>query len=201
MLGCANSSVAHLPIPGAAGGCTGSTEHSMCCPPASFTLLMSKEQEGWQVSPCHVCRGAGNHQPDWETAGGAAGRPGEFVKLLAVRCCSLCETGQRPACFQAPCLGYRCTPTSRGCWGSEPSLALPGSCCLLNYFPGSRHAALAGARPELLLADSQGCWGLCSLQAGSLHASGQCKPSGASLALTPGGPCSSLGPACTPKAS
>lgn len=46
---------------------------------------------------------------------------------------------------------------SRGCLSREPCLALPVSCCPLKYFPGSWDAALAGARPELLTADNQGC--------------------------------------------
>lgn len=53
---------------------TGSAKHSMCCPPAGFAPLMSREQEGQRVSPScrrHTAtphapgRVAGNHQQGW----------------------------------------------------------------------------------------------------------------------------------------
>lgn len=51
---------------------------------------------------------------------------------------------------------------------SAPALVV--SYWLLNYFPGSRDAELAGALLQLWAAkmESEGHWGLCGLQAGSL---------------------------------
>lgn len=45
----------------------------------------------------------------------------------------------------------------------EVAWALPVSCCLLSYFPGSRAAALAGAWPELLIADRVRAAGGCAV--------------------------------------
>lgn len=66
---------------------TGSAKHSMCCPPAGFTPLMSKGQEGQWVSPsCHATHAwPGCWEPSAELGRlqlGLEGDRGEFVKDL-----------------------------------------------------------------------------------------------------------------------
>lgn len=82
------------------------------------------------------------------------------------------------------------------------ALALPVSCCLLDYFPGSTDAALAGARPELLIADRVSDAGGCAVsrlgpQLHQANANLQEHPWPLLLVV----PRSSWGPSCTPKAS
>lgn len=69
-----------------------------------------------------------------------------------MKCCGFCETHGRDLLISRhACLGNQCTPTSMlaRLFITSSTLPLAVSYQLLNYFPGSRDAALAGALLEL----------------------------------------------------